>query len=146
MIEFKKGTPDAIDCNIYLMSQKKTKRYEISSQSNWKRGTYTLQNPSMPLSLFSSKRRIENNARSRTINASTTAQYKINTHSLSSQTLSQTYKALTFILNWISAGGITMSASRRATNTKQPSKHVTAYMNQLSCSLASLTPQLPSRR
>ena len=126
--------------------RRRTKCYKISSQNNLRRDTYVPQNPSMlPLSSLSQKR-TENNAWSRIINASTTAQCEINTHFPLSRTSSRTYRALTFTLNWISVGGITMSASRRATNTKLPSKHATASMNQLSCSLASVTPQPLSRR
>ena len=146
MIEFKKGTPDAIDCKVYPMSQKEDEALRDFLTEQLKKGYICPSKSQYASSSSLSQRRTENYAQSRIIDASMTAQYEINTHFPSSRTLSQTYRVVTFILNWTSTGDITMSASRRATNTKPPSKHATASMNRLSCSLAPLTPQLPSRR
>ena len=65
----------------YIQCHKvKMKHYENSSQSSWKKGTYTLQNPSMlPLS-FLLQRRTEKYALFRIIAASTIILYGNNIH------------------------------------------------------------------
>src|ERR1700677_3452755 len=94
----------------------------------------------MPLPSSLSRKRMENYGQSRIIDVSTNTQSATNTLFPLFPTCSLIFGEHPYSQNLTCDGGITMCVSRKATNTKQPSKHAMAYSNPRSCFSASVTP------
>ncbi len=138
-IEFKKDTPDAIDCNVYPLNCTEDKAVQKFLTKEVEKGyIWPFKSPYTSPFLFTKKKdsKLQPVQDYCKINAITVCnQYPLPLitdliHDLSNAHL---------YTNSMCAGDITMSATARETGTQQPSKHNTASMNQLLCTLALLT-------
>src|ERR1700677_585085 len=123
----------------------KIKCSKNSSMNNWPRGTFIHQNPNTHLPFSLSKRKTENYDPYKTTDESMDIQSAINTHYPSFLTSLQTLEGPQYSPNSMCGGDITMCASNRETNTKQPLKQDMDSLSPRSCSLAFVIPQQPSK-
>ena len=146
MIEFKKDTPDAIDCKVYPMLQSEDQGLRNWLKEQLEKG-YIRPSKSQYASsfFFILKRRMESYAPYRTITGSITTLFATNIPYLLFLISSPTYRVHIYTRNWTFNGDTTMFVSKQGMNIRQRSKHAMDFTNHLSCFSDSPTPQLPSK-
>ena len=145
-IELKQDTPDTVDCKVYPMAQHEDKALEEFLDEQLAKGYIRPSKSQYALPSSSSKRKMENYDQYKTIDVSTDTPSAINTHYPSSPTSSQIFGEPLYFPNSMYDGDITMYASKKATNTKRPSKHAMDSLSPQSCFLAFATPPPPSKQ
>ena len=145
MIEFKKGAPEAIDCKVYPMScledealkefldEQLMKGYIRPSKSQYASSFFFIKKKDEKLRLVQDYRKIND--------ITIRNQYPLPLISDLITDLCGAHIYTKLDIRW----GTTTYVSKKVTNIKPPSKHVTAYTNLQSCFSALRIRQQPSK-